>query len=232
MYRLPSSAALRLTALAVVGALALAACGGSSHTGATSTTTAAPKAGAGPLTKLAQVVKSLQNPQKVSFTATYTARDKGQTQVLTVEQDPPKSFFKAKNGEVIDTGQVTDFCSTTGAVSCTSSTTSDPVSSWLDLVSPSSTVFSLLGAQAALVTQAASASFSSATFAGQPSSCVTISGSREAGKYCVTSTGLLAYLRASASEVLTLTSYSSRVDPSDFTLPSGAVVPTPPPPAT
>jgi hypothetical protein len=145
---------------------------------------------------------------------------------VTYEQDPPKSYFAVNQGKVIDTGTATYFCTTSGTVTCLSSTTEDPLASLLNLFSPKTTIDSLQAAQTALAAKTAgyNATFSSATFAGQAATCVTITGGSGSGKFCVTGTGQLAYVSTSASQVFQLTSYSSSVSASDFALPPGATV--------
>jgi hypothetical protein len=234
----------RRSAIVLIGAfmaLSLAACSSSpsnssattttSGSSAATTTSAASGGGGGSLaSKLADLSKSLQTAETASFKAVYTATDNGQTETLTFEQDPPKSFFEGTGGEVIDTGTATYFCSTSGTVSCLSSTSEDPLASLLTLLSPKTAIDSLQAAQSALAAKVAgySATFSSQTFAGQAATCVTVSATTGSGKYCVTGTGQLAYVSTSPSQVFQLTSYSSSVDSSDFGLPPGATVVTVP----
>jgi hypothetical protein len=238
MHRLLSTARRRGTALSAVGmvALALTACGGStpksgasttsttSHGGAASTTTTLLQtSGKAPLTNLGSLEKTLQEAEMATFTATYKLTQNGQTQTLTVEQAPPKSFFKAYQGVVVNNGVGAYYCVKSGTVSCVGITTTDPLESLLNLVSSKEAVFSLLSAQTALASKEAgyTTSFSSATFAGQASTCVSISATTGASKYCVTGAGRLAYVSPSPSQVVELTSYSTKVHPADFVLPSG-----------
>ena len=65
-------------------------------------------------------------------------------------------------------------------------------------------------------------SSSSASFAGQPSTCVTVSGHGKGGRYCVTKRGILSYSGSSSSDYFRLTKYSSKPPASLFTLPPGA----------
>ena len=64
-------------------------------------------------------------------------------------------------------------------------------------------------------------SSSSASFAGQASTCVTVTVHGKGGKYCVTKQGILSY-SGSSSDYFQLTKYSSKPPASLFTLPTGA----------
>jgi hypothetical protein len=74
--------------------------------------------------------------------------------------------------------------------------------------------------------------FSKATFAGQPSECVSVlrlskTGRSGGTKYCVATNGIVAYLGglgAASGGSHSLASYSARVSNSDFSPPSGAKV--------
>jgi hypothetical protein len=63
---------------------------------------------------------------------------------------------------------------------------------------------------------------SSATFAGQPSTCVTVSEKGKGAKYCVTKQGLLSYSGTGSSDYFEMVSYSSHPPSSLFALPKGA----------
>ena len=65
-------------------------------------------------------------------------------------------------------------------------------------------------------------SSSSASFAGQPSTCVTVSVHGKGGRYCVTKQGILSYAGSSSSDYFELTKYSSKPPAGLFTLPAGA----------
>ena len=66
---------------------------------------------------------------------------------------------------------------------------------------------------------------SSASFAGQPSTCVTVTVRGKGGKYCVTKQGILSYSGSSTS-YFKLTKYSSKPPASLFSLPAGATTQT------
>ena len=71
-------------------------------------------------------------------------------------------------------------------------------------------------------------SSSSASYAGQPSTCVTVSVHGKGGKYCVTKQGILSYSGSSSSDYFQMTKYSSKPPASLFTLPAGATTVTVP----
>ena len=235
MNRSPNSAAWRLAILSLlaVTGLGLAACSSSpaaSTAKSTTTTESSSKASSSPSSQLSNLSSSLQGAETASYKATYSATDNGQSETLTYEQQPPKFLFGTKGGEVIDNGTATYFCSTSGASTCLSSTTQDPLAPLLNALSPKTAISDLQAAQSALAAKVAgyTASFSSATFAGQPSTCVTITQSSGAEKVCVTGSGELDYVSSSPSQVFQMTSYSTSVSASDFALPSGATVVTEP----
>lgn len=233
MNGLPDGTRSRLItlSLAAAAAVALAACSSSPSNSAaktsTTTTQASNASSSSSLTeKLSKLSGSLQSAESASFTAMYSATDNGETETLTFAQDPPKSLFSANGGEVVDTGTATYFCSTSGTPSCFSSTTEDPLAPLLNILSPKTAISDLQEAESALASKVAgySASFSSATFAGQPSTCVTITQTSGTVKVCVTGTGELDYVSTSPSQVFEMTSYSTTVNASSFALPPGATV--------
>jgi hypothetical protein len=140
------------------------------------TTTASSGGGSSLASRLAAVSNSMKGAEGAPFKATYSAMANGKTETITFEQDPPKFLFGTSGGEVVDTGSTTYFCSTTGTPSCFSSSTEDPLAALLQELSPKTYVASLQAAQAALAARTAgyNATFSTQTFAGQPSTCVTI----------------------------------------------------------
>jgi hypothetical protein len=189
MTRLPSVPRHRLLGTIVVAAaaLALASCSSSpsAHSssttsptggGTTATTTASSGGGSSLASRLAAVSNSMKGAEGAPFKATYSAMANGKTETITFEQDPPRFLFGTSGGEVVDTGSTTYFCSTTGTPSCFSSSTEDPLAALLQELSPKTYVASLQAAQAALAARTAgyNATFSTQTFAGQPSTCVTI----------------------------------------------------------
>ena len=169
----------------------------------------------------------MQSAEHATFKAVYTYTSPGSATPMsvTIEQEPPKSLFSASGGLVINNGTTTYYCSTSGATdSCfTAGTGSNPLASIATVFSPTSAITAMQTAESEVAAhlQGYNVSFSSASFAGQSSTCVTVSSQAQTGKYCVTKGGILAYSGANGSN-FSLTSYSSSVSASDFSLPAGA----------
>ena len=235
----------RVTIVAVImgATLALAACTSSSSS--SPSTTAATSSGGGNSTgngggnsgsgggssaasRLANLSSSLHAAEGAPFKATYSGSYNGQTQTMTIAQDPPKSSFGVANAVIVDTGSQTYYCPTTANPTCINASSEDPLSSLVDAFSPKAALSQLQAARAAVAGRAAgyNISFSSATFAGQPSTCVTAKSSSASWKYCVTDKGYLAYASSGPQQVFQMTSFSTNVSASDFALPSGATVET------
>ncbi len=223
-----------LVGLVLVGA-ALAACSSSPTTATTPTTspsgttatTGGSAAGSTSLKKLESLSSSVKAAEKKTFKAVYTITNASTTQTVTIEQSPPKSVFGTKGGSVIDTGTATYYCSTTGTTTCLSAGTTNPLASLTALFSPATVLAGLQAAQTEAAAHAAgyNVSFSSQTYAGQPTSCANLSGAGNSVKYCVTDSGILAYASSNGGS-FALTSYSSSPPASDFSLPAGATVET------
>lgn len=232
-------ASLGLTGLIAVAAagLVLGACSSSTPSAATTSTTASGNSSGGSSTtssggtsdaaKIHSLSSVVQAGSHATFKAVYSSQGSGGSQTITIEQKPPKSVFSSGSGSVINDGTRTYFCSTSGgAQQCVSeSTTSNPLQSLTAVFSPQTllTVFQQAQAAAAAHASGYNISFSDATYAGQPSKCIDFSGSGKTGKYCVTDSGILAYLQT-PGETISLTNASSSPPASDFALPSGATV--------
>jgi hypothetical protein len=214
-----------LVGLTVLGTV-LAACSSSPKADTTSTTSA--PSGGSVSGKINALSSSLQNSETATFKAVYTITTAGTTQTVTIEQAPPKSLFSVKDGSVIDTGTTTYYCSTSGTVTCLSSGSSDPLASLAALFSPKTALTQLQAAQAEAAIKGYSITFSSGSYSGQNTTCANVSGHGTSAKYCVTKQGILAYVSSNGAS-FSLTSYSSSVPDSDFTLPAGATVQTLPP---
>ncbi|MHB8593418.1 MAG: hypothetical protein ACYDB3_03670, partial [Acidimicrobiales bacterium] len=153
----------------------------------------------------------------------------GNTQTITIEQMPPKSVFASSDGSVIDDGTTTYFCSASeGQSTCVKeSGNSNPLASLAEIFSPVTAIDALKLAQTEAAAHLAgyNVSFSSQSFAGQDSTCVSVTASGQTEKYCVTKSGILAFEGTSGS-TFALTSYSTAVSDSDFSTPAGATVET------
>ena len=175
--------------------------------------------------QLKALTNSLNKGNKLTYQATYTSVQGTQTQTVTIAQSPPKSNFTAGSGSAISDGKTTYYCSTSdGKQQCLSIGGSNPLLGLEDLFSPSVAIGAFSEARQGLASRllGIKTSVSSATFAGQPSTCVTVTVHGKAGKYCVTNHGILAYAGTSSTQNFTLTKYSSSPPASLFSLPAGA----------
>jgi hypothetical protein len=184
------------------------------------------------------LANSINRAKHLTYQAQYTSVSNGQTNSVTIAQAPPKSNFSTSSGSVINTGTATYYCSSgtssvsgnsgKGSVSCVSSTGSNPLLALQDIFSSSSALNILGQASQSIVARALGikVSSSTATFAGQPSTCVTVSVRGKSAKYCVTKQGILSYSGSPSAGYFELTSYSAKPSPTLFTLPPGATTQT------
>ena len=132
-----------------------------------------------------------------TFKAVYSVTI-GKDESFTYEQAPPKSLLQTSSGSVIETGSQLLFCSSSsGANTCVGeSATANPFSAIENLFSPTSAATFIKGAESQIAAKEAgySLSFSTATYAGQPSRCVTYTGQGKTGEDCVTTSGILDYV--------------------------------------
>jgi hypothetical protein len=169
---------------------------------------------------------------KATFSITYTSTGPGSQTEFTIEQKLPDQLFKASTSEAIYNGKKTYYCSTSGkSTTCVpyGAIGSSPLEGLVEVYSAGTYVTVMQSWQTILAYNLAGAhiSFTSATFAGQASQCVTWGYQGSNAKYCVTDKGILAYVgggNKSSSSNFELTSYSSNVNSSDFNLPKGAKI--------
>lgn len=221
-----------------VGGLVLSSCGASATSGVATTAAKSPTGNPAPKgqssSKLTSLETAIQSGHKAVFKVTYTSTsgNGGAPETITIEQDPPMSVFATAGESIIDTGHGTYACagdSSSGNSStiCENLGSSNPMAGVMEVFSPTAIVGELQSVQGMLAAHLAGYSVStfSTTYAGQPSQCVKIVANGSAMTYCVTGKGILSYVRTGSS-VMELTSYSSAVPASDFTLPQGATVQT------
>jgi hypothetical protein len=227
----PARGPVVLVGLVLLGAV-LTACGSAANTAATTTTTSGSGAattvatvGSSAAGKIAALASSVQGAETATFKVVYSITGAGQAQTVTLEQAPPKSLLSVKSGAVIDTGTATYFCSESGATQCLSAGTTNPLASLTALFSPQTALTELHAAQADAALKGYTITFSSGSYAGQSTTCATVSGMGNSAKYCVTKQGVLAYVKT-GSTTFQLESYSSSPAASDFALPPGATVET------
>jgi hypothetical protein len=171
------------------------------------------------------MVASVRAGETATYKAVYLATGSGTTQTVTIEQKPPKTRFVAGNGEIVATGTTTYYCSTSGTKQCFSASTSNPLAAALQVFSPQTAVTAMQQVEGQVAAHAAgyNVSFSSQTFAGQSSTCMTATDAGKTVKYCVTKGGILAYAGASGSS-FSLTSFTTSVPDSDFAVSASSAV--------
>jgi len=211
-----------------------------STTSSTSGSTASGSTGSSEAAELRTLSTRLQGAEHATYRATYTSTDSnGTTSTVTIEQSGTKAVFSAPGGLFIDNGTTSYECSTSnGQEQCVAmSSTGNPLGSLAAVFNPATALGVFQSAEAQVAAHAAgySVNVSSATYAGQPSQCITGTGQGKTFKYCVTDAGILAYgggTAAGAGGSFALTSYSSSAPAGDFALPAGATVMTIPRVAT
>jgi hypothetical protein len=178
---------------------------------------------------LKQLSGDLSKGKKITFDAVYkSVSNGGTTETITIAQAPPKSDFSTGNGQVVDTGSNTYYCSgSTGHETCLSAGTDNPFASIEALFSPAAALSAFSEAKEGLLEKSLGikVSSSSVTIGGQASTCVSVTEHGSTGKYCVTKQGVLTYSGANNS-YFELTKYSSSPPASLFQLPAGATTET------
>jgi hypothetical protein len=174
---------------------------------------------------LKALTNSINRAKNLTYTATYTSVANGQTTTVTIAQAPPQSNFSTPTGSIINDGKSTYYCSTTGGKqSCLSVSGANPLLGVENLFSPQLALGAFAEAKQGLVARArgVKVSQSSATYAGQPSTCISVTTKAGSGKYCVTKQGLLSYSGTSKGSSFQMTKYSSSPAARLFVLPAGA----------
>jgi hypothetical protein len=214
----------------------LAACGSSSPSAAppssttsSSSTTTTTTSGSGSLSGDLAKFSSLSTAESgATFQATYTYTSGGPVQTMTFAQSPPKAMFKdSAGGLVVETGTAGYYC---GSGTCYKTTTAtDPLASLFYLFDGKTFYASVAEYRltaAYLAAHGYTFSFSTASYAGQASQCITVTQTTGTGKTvtsCVASNGLMTSVHA-GKDSFTLTSFTSSPPSSDFALPPGAKV--------
>jgi hypothetical protein len=173
---------------------------------------------------LKALTNAINQAKHATYEATYKSVSDGQTTTVTIAQAPPKSNFSTASGTVINDGKKTYYCSTSdGKQSCISAGGANPILGLEDLFSPAAALGALTEAKEGLVSRVLGikVTSTSASFAGQPSTCVSVKVKGQGGKYCVTKQGLLSYSGSSGS-YFQLTKFTSKPPASLFALPAGA----------
>jgi hypothetical protein len=169
------------------------------------------------VSNLKTLTNRIDRARHLTYVATYLSVDGGQSSVVTIAQSPPKSNFSTSTGSVIDDGLKTYYCATQGGKQqCLSVSGANPLLGLEDLFSPQLALSMFAEAGQGRV------SSSSATYGGQPSTCVTLRVRGTGERYCVTRRGILSYSGSSPTSYLELTGFSSHPPSVLFAVPAGA----------
>jgi hypothetical protein len=198
--------------------------------------------------QIQQLENRLNQGKKATYSATYVSSD-GST--VTISQMSGKSNFTSSDGSsIINTGKKTYYCSqnstgssgssgTSGSSGNSGSTTTttkaaglqcitesgaNPLAGVVNLFSPALLLNVLNEDKASAVARALGIKVTTSTqkFAGQNATCLSATVRGQAGKYCVTNQGLLAYVGGTGGSTFKMTKYTSNPSPSLFKLPANA----------
>ena len=187
--------------------------------------------------KLQKLEAAVNKESKATFKITYAYRNNKSKGSYSVEQQPPNQLVRTSPpspDELIYNGKQAYDCGLGGKpITCIvyPSQSATSVRALMGTLLDVGTYVSTMKGWEVMIgtrTPGFNVSFSTATFARQPSDCVRWSFGSQDAKYCVTDKGILAYVGGSnghgSSNAFWLTSYSSHVSSSDFSLPKGAKV--------
>lgn len=224
-------------AAGLAAAVAMAGCSKSTTAGTGSGT---PTSGSSPTTlastpnpavsglaaEFEQLIAKGQTGENATFKAVYsvTTPTKGTAENLTFEQKLPDQLIEVAGvGSFISSGSGTYFCLTSGTALCYSAGSSNPLAAIFSLADPKAVIRALQSAQGQAAANAAGykITMGNGTYGGTSGTCATITGQGNTVnvKYCFNSDGVVSYESAGGS-TLTLTSYTTSVSSSDFTLPA------------
>jgi hypothetical protein len=170
--------------------------------------------------------KSLQAEEHLTFKVTYTTHGSGQSTTLVFEQRPPDARFGTSQGFVLELNGKTYYCGSTSGHPVCLTTSANPLLGLEGLFSPASVVTELKTLQTEIAAKIAGVKVSTSekTFAGQASTCISVSVKSQGYEYCVTNAkGILAY-GGSSTGYVEMTAYASSAPASDFALPKGATI--------
>jgi hypothetical protein len=212
-----------VASLAIAG-LALGACtsgSSSSPSGGTNGSGAA----SGVSAELSAIAAKVHSGKGATFKATYKSTGSSSSGTIVFAQKPPKTYFSSGSTQLIDTGSTSYVCTAEGGTTtCLASGSTNPLAGVLGLFNGATITAFLQTARAQAAAHAAGydLSYSTASYAGQPSTCVTAKGPSGTSKYCVTDSGIIAYVSTPDGNVFELTDYSTDVSDAQFQLPAGA----------
>ena len=174
-----------------------------------------------------------QSPPKSSFTTSSGSVINNGKTTYYCSTSSSGSGNSGNTGSTSNSGNSGNSGSTTtskAGTNCLSVKGANPLLGLETAFGPATTLSALAEAKQGLVSRllGIKVSSSTVTFAGQPSTCVTVTLRGRGGKYCVTKQGILSYAGTSnaSSSYFQLTKYSSNPPASLFSLPAGATTAT------
>jgi len=179
------------------------------------------------------MIAATQDESKLIFKASYLSEGSGSPSTVTIEQEPPDQLFSSSNGELLVSGGKTYYCSSSnGKETCIiyGSAADSPMALVMGVFAGSTYATIMQGWQTIVGAGLTGFHFSvtSQSFAGQASKCGNWSYQGSGEKYCITDSGVLAYVGTTSGSTLSttfeLTSFSTNVSSSDFNVPAGAII--------
>lgn len=170
--------------------------------------------------------KSLQVEEHLTFKVTYATHGSGPSTTLVFEQRPPDARFGTSHGFVLELSGKTYYCASTIGHAVCLETGANPLLGLEGLFSPASVVTELKTLQTEIAAKIAGVKVSTSekTFAGQASTCISVSVKSTGYEYCVTNAkGILAY-GGSSTGYVEMTAYANSAPTGDFVLPHGATI--------
>ena len=172
-----------------------------------------------------------QAPPKSLFASSDSSIVNDGTAIYYCAPSPSPTANSGNTGTTSDSGNTGNSgaattTSSNGPEVCDAQQGANPLLGLQDIFSPTVALGALAEAKEGLASKRSGieVSSSSATFAGQPSTCIEVTVRGEGGKYCVTKQGVLSYSGSSASDYFRLTKFSAKPPASLFALPAGATI--------
>jgi hypothetical protein len=184
---------------------------------------------------LSSITAKVQNEEHLTFKVSYRITGSGESaSSITFEQRPPDQRFGSAGSFILILPKKVYFCeAAAGSKPMCMVESGNPMSGLVDLFAPAAVLEQLQRYESAAVQKLSGVTIttSSRTYAGQASTCVTVtakggsgSGGTSTGTWCVTDAqGILSYIGSSGS-VVTMTSYSPSAPAGDFRPPAGATI--------
>jgi outer membrane lipoprotein-sorting protein len=207
--------------------------------------------------QIQQLENKLNQGKKATYSATYVSSDGSNVTISqqggksnfsstdgsSVINTGKKTYFCSKSsgnsgstgnsggsGNSGNSGSTTTTTTKPAGLQCVSEGASNPLGSLVNLFSPALILNVLNEAKVSAEARALGIHLTQSTqkFAGQDATCLSATVRGQAGKYCVTNQGLLAYIGGAGGSTFKMTKYSGSPSPSLFKLPANATVVTVP----